>query len=102
MPDIAAVNAYRRMPTPVNEPVWSYAPDTPARASLKARLDSMSKERVEIPLIIGGVEVRTGKMRQSVMPFKHGHVLADYHTAGPKHVRQAIAAALRARREWGS
>jgi 1-pyrroline-5-carboxylate dehydrogenase len=102
MPDIAAVNAYRRMPTPVNEPVWSYAPDTPARASLKARLDSMSKERVEIPLIIGGVEVRTGKMRQSVMPFKHGQVLADYHTAEPKHVRQAIAAALRARREWGS
>jgi 1-pyrroline-5-carboxylate dehydrogenase len=100
MSDIAVVNAYRRVPAPVNEPVRSYAPGAPERASLKARLDSMAKERVEIPLIIGGAEVRSGKTRQAVMPFKHSHVLADYHLAEPKHVQQAIAAALRARRDW--
>jgi 1-pyrroline-5-carboxylate dehydrogenase len=60
----------------------------------------MAKERVEIPLIIGGKEVRTGKTQQSVMPFEHKHVLADYHLAEPKHIKQAIAAALEARREW--
>ena len=45
MPDLAAVNAVRRMPTPVNEPVKQYAPGSPERAELKARLDAMAKER---------------------------------------------------------
>ena len=62
----------------------------------------MSTERVEIPLIIGGKEIRTGKTGQSVMPFKHGHVLAEYHMASPEHVQQAIAAALKARQEWAA
>jgi 1-pyrroline-5-carboxylate dehydrogenase len=79
-----------------------YAPQTAERRALKARLTSMAKERIEIPLIIGGKEVRSKTTRQTVMPFKHGHVLADWHVAEPKHVRQAIAAALKAGREWGS
>ena len=102
MPDVAAVNAARRVPAPVNEPVKAYAPGSPERAELKARLASMAKERVEIPLIIGGQEIRTGKRQQSVMPFLHGHVLADYHMAEPKHVQMAIKAALAARREWSA
>jgi 1-pyrroline-5-carboxylate dehydrogenase len=102
MPDVAAVNAHRRVPVPVNEPVCSYAPGTAERAALKARLDAMATERIEIPLIIGGAEVRTGKMRPAVMPFKHSHVLADYHLAEPKQVQQAVAAALKARRDWAA
>ena len=102
MPDIAALNAVRRVPVAVNEPVRSYAPGSPERTELKARLASMATERVEIPLIIGGQEIRTGKTQQSVMPFKHKHVLADWHGAEPKHVQMAIKAAMNARREWAS
>jgi 1-pyrroline-5-carboxylate dehydrogenase len=86
----------------VNEPIRSYAPGTPERADLKARLSSMAAERIDIPLIIGGREIRTGKTQQSVMPFRHSHVLATWHMAEPKHVQQAIRASLDARREWST
>ncbi len=99
---IASISAARRVPPAINEPIKSYAPGSPERAELKARLASMATERVEIPLIIGGKEIRTGKTGQSVMPFKHGHVLAEYHMASPEHVQQAIAAALKARQEWAA
>ena len=90
MPDVAAVNAHRRVPTPINEPIRSYAPGAPERDELKARLKSMAAERIEIPLVIGGKEIRTGKKQQSVMPFDHKHVLADWHQAEPKHIQMAI------------
>jgi 1-pyrroline-5-carboxylate dehydrogenase len=99
---IAALNAVRRVPTPVNEPIKSYAPGSPERAELKARLKSMAAERIEIPLVIGGKEIRTGKKQQSVMPFDHQHVLADWHMAEPKHIQMAIKAALDAHKEWSS
>jgi 1-pyrroline-5-carboxylate dehydrogenase len=102
MSEIAALNAVRQVPVPVNEPIRSYAPGSGDRALLKARLASMATERVEIPLIIGGQEIRTGKTQQAVMPFKHKHVLADYHLAQPKHVQMAMKAALAARREWST
>jgi 1-pyrroline-5-carboxylate dehydrogenase len=102
MPEIAAQNAVRQAPAPVNEPISTYAPGTPERKALKDRLASMSKERIDIPLVIGGKEIRTGTTKQAVMPFNHRHVLADWHVAEPKHVRMAIAAALSARREWSS
>jgi len=92
----------RRVPTPVNEPVKAYAPGSPEREQLKARLDAMARERIEIPLVIGGREVRSGERAQAVMPHDHAHVLADWHKAGPEHVEQAIAAAASARREWAS
>src|SRR6187399_1943832 len=100
MSDIAVLNAARRVPSPVNEPIRSYAPGSTERAELKARLASMANEHVDIPLIIGGKEIRTGKTQQSVMPFKHKHVLAQYHMAEPKHIQMAIKAAMAARREW--
>ena len=90
------------MPTPINEPNRTYAPGTPERAELKARLKSMAAETIDIPLVIGGKEIRTGKTEKSVMPHDHSHVLAEYHRAGPEHVQQAIAAAAEARREWAS
>jgi 1-pyrroline-5-carboxylate dehydrogenase len=102
MSSIASLSAVRRVPAAINEPIKSYAPGTAERAELKARLASMASERVDIPIIIGGKEIRTGKTGQSVMPFQHGHVLADYHLAEPAHVQQAIAAALAARREWAN
>ncbi len=99
---IAAFGGTRRVPQPVNDPNRSYAPGSPERAELKARLEAMASERLDIPLVIGGREIRTGRTAQSVMPHDHRHVLADYHLAGPEHVQQAIAAAAEARREWGS
>jgi 1-pyrroline-5-carboxylate dehydrogenase len=90
------------VPAAVNEPVRSYEPGSADRAALKARLASMAGERADIPVIIGGQEIRTGATRQSVMPCAHRHVLADWHQADTKHVRQAMAAAAKARREWAS
>ena len=98
----SAFTGVRRVPVPVNEPVKSYAPGSPERAELKSRLDSMANERIEIPLIIAGREIRTGRTAQAVMPHNHTHVLADWHKASASHVSQAIDAALAARREWAS
>ena len=95
-------NGTRRVPPPVNEPVKAYAPGSPERAELKARLAAMAAERIEIPLVIGGKEVRTGETAQAVMPHDHRHVLADWHKASREHVAQAIDAAAAARREWAS
>ena len=92
----------RRISLPPNEPVRSYAPGSPERRELKERLDSMSAERIEIPLIIGGREVRTGELAQAVMPHAHGHVLADWHKASGKQVQAAIKAAQDARPGWSA
>jgi 1-pyrroline-5-carboxylate dehydrogenase len=91
-----------KVPPPVNEPVLSYAPGTPERAALKARLKEMTQTTLEIPLIIGGEEVRTGDTLDVVMPHEHRHVLAKAHKAGPREVKKAIAAAMRAQREWST
>ncbi|PYR98286.1 MAG: 1-pyrroline-5-carboxylate dehydrogenase [Acidobacteria bacterium] len=95
------MSAYR-VPIPLNEPVRSYAPGTAERQALKQKIAAMSAEKIEIPLVIGGKEVRTGDTATQVMPHRHGHVLATWHKAGPKEVEQAIKAATDARREWGS
>ena len=99
---LAGFSGTRRVPPAVNEPVKSYAPGSPERAELKARLASMAKERIEIPIIIGGEEIRTGETAQSVMPHDHKHVLADWHKATPALVQQAIDASKRAAAEWAN
>jgi 1-pyrroline-5-carboxylate dehydrogenase len=83
----------RRVPAPINEPVRTYAPGSPERHAIKARLASMASERVDIPLIIGGEEIRTGTVKPAVMPHDYRHVLADWHCATQAHVTQAIEAA---------
>src|SRR5205085_1963592 len=98
----AAFAGIRRVPQPINEPNKTYAPGSPEKAALKARLKSMAAEKIEIPLVIGGREIRTGTLEKSVMPHDHGHVLAEYHLAGPEHIQQAIEAAAIARREWAA
>src|SRR4051794_14314059 len=96
----AAFYGRRRVPVPVNESIKSYAPGPPERASLKARLKTMAAETVDMPLIIGGKEIRSGDTASSVMPHDHAHVLGTYHKATEKHVTQAIEAATAARAEW--
>ncbi|HEY2868546.1 MAG TPA: aldehyde dehydrogenase family protein, partial [Gaiellales bacterium] len=88
------------LPRPFNEPVRDYAPGSPERASLKSRLDAMASERIDIPMVIGGKEVRTGRTGNAVMPHRKDHVLAEYHQGGEAEVVQAIAAAAEAHREW--
>jgi len=91
-----------RVPIPINDPVRGYEPGSPDRQALKKKLAVMSGEKIEIPLWIGGKEVRTGDIGTQVMPHRHGHVIATWHKAGPKEVEQAIRAAAAARREWAS
>lgn len=91
-----------QIPSPSNEPVLSYAPGTPERAEIKAKLQEMASEEIEIPLLIGGKEVRTGQTGESVMPHEHGHTLATWHKAGRAEIEQAIQAAKEAHREWSS
>lgn len=88
-------------PLPENEPVRSYAVGTPERAAIDAELVRQHNTVIEIPLIIGGEEVRTGDMGQVVEPNNHSHVLANYHKAGEKEVRMAIKAAMEAHKAWG-
>ena len=97
---MAAFNGGRTIPTPINEPIRSYAPGSSERKELKARLRTMSSERIDIPLVIGGREVRTGNTAPTAMPHDHRHVLADSHLADAKHVTNAIDAARTAHREW--
>ncbi len=91
-----------RVPAQQNEEVRSYAPGSAERAELKDRLGTMSGERIEIPLVIGGQRVLSGNVGQSVMPHAHKHVLADFHKAGPEHVAQAVRAARDAQHDWAN
>jgi len=95
-------NAVISVPKPVNEPILSYAPGSPERLKLKQALADAAGKQLEIPLIIGGKEIRTGKVRKTVMPHEHQHVLATYHQAGPDEVRLAINTAVAAQAMWQS
>lgn len=89
-----------RPPAPVNERVRDYAPGSPERASLARTLQRMSSERIELPLSIGAQSIATGRLRNAVMPHRHGHVLAQAHLAEPAEVRAAIEAAQAAALDW--
>jgi len=102
MDSLATFGGRRHVPPPVNEPVRGYAPGTPERASLKARLCQMAGERIDIPLVIDGAPVRPGDTGHAVMPHHHAHVLGDFHRASHDHVRRAIEAARRASAEWSA
>jgi 1-pyrroline-5-carboxylate dehydrogenase len=97
---MTAFNGHRRVPPPVNEPVRAYAPGSPERASLKRKLSAMAADRIEIPLVIGGNDIRTGDTACAVMPHDHKHALALFHKASVDHVQQAVDAALAAHDEW--
>jgi 1-pyrroline-5-carboxylate dehydrogenase len=95
-----STHAIFRPPAPFNEPVQTFAPGNPERARLQTRLEAMRRERIEIPLVIGGKDVETGVLRTAVMPHDKEHVLADVHQGSTEHVRQAIEAAGKAWQEW--
>ena len=93
-------NAIFSFPKPINEPVKAYAPGSSEKSSLKKALAQLSSEEWDIPLVIGGKEIRTGNTGKVVMPHDHHHVLATYHKAGEKEVQMAIDAAMKAHKEW--
>lgn len=93
-------NALFQFAHPANEPVKEYRPGSPERNALVKELEKQSNEVVEIPIIIGGKEVRTGDMGEVVMPHNHKHVVAKYHKVSEKEVNMAIDAAMKAKKDW--
>ena len=93
-------NAFFKIEEPKNEPVKLYAPGSEERRLLKEELDRQLNMQVEIPLIIGGKEIKTGKIGKVVMPTNHQHVLATYHQCTDNEVRMAIDAAMAAKVAW--
>jgi 1-pyrroline-5-carboxylate dehydrogenase len=89
-----------RVPEPYNEPVKGYVPGSPERDELRGRLEELSSQRLEIPLVIGGEDVRTGDTFEAVMPHKRSHVLGDVQKGGAAEVERAIAAAADAWEDW--
>ncbi len=94
------MNGTVKIPIPYNEPVLSYAPGTSQKKALKDQLQKMLAETVDIPLVIGGQEVRTGSLADCRCPHDHGHVLARYHKAGAREVEMAVEASKKAWRDW--
>lgn len=94
------MNGNFSVPSVSNEPLLNYAPGSPARASLKKELERQAGMVVEIPIIIGGQEIRTGRLKEVVMPHDHGHVLARVHQAGEAELKLAMDAAIEAKLSW--
>jgi 1-pyrroline-5-carboxylate dehydrogenase len=91
-----------KIPIPQNEPVRGYGPGSPEREELKRSLRDLAARPIEIPVIVGGQEVRTGKTVDAVMPHCHTHVLAKVHQAGPKEIAAAVTAARAGWSDWAA
>ena len=88
------------VPKAVNEPVKSYAPNSPEKAAVLAAYTKMWNETIDVPNYIGSEEIRTGNTKNMSAPHDHQHVVGTYHLAEKKHVEKAIASALEARKKW--
>ncbi len=95
-------NAKFNLSLPSNEPIKTYAPGTPERKDIKAKLKELRNKQIEIPLIIGGREVKTGNLGKCILPHNHGTVVGTYHKAGEREVQMAIEASLKARKQWAA
>ncbi|OGB69967.1 MAG: 1-pyrroline-5-carboxylate dehydrogenase [Caldithrix sp. RBG_13_44_9] len=95
-------NAKFNLPLPPNEPIRSYSPGSAEKIQLKAKLTELQGKQIEIPLIIGGKEIKTGKKGKCILPHDHQIVVAEYHQAGEKEVQMAITAALEAQKKWAA
>jgi 1-pyrroline-5-carboxylate dehydrogenase len=93
-------NAYFKLPVPINEPILNYASGSPEKIELKKKLSELQSKEIEIPLIIGGEEVKSGKTAEIRVPHNLSKKLGVYHKAGEKEVKMAIEAALEARKTW--
>ena len=91
---------YFQVPTAINEPTKTYAPGTPERESIQNMYKKLYNQKVEIPLYIGGEEIKSGQTKSIRPPHDHQHEVGIYHNAEEKHVDQAIDTALEARKEW--
>ncbi|TGE16960.1 L-glutamate gamma-semialdehyde dehydrogenase [Hymenobacter elongatus] len=93
-------NGFFNVPTPINEPVKGYAPNSPERVELLKTLKEFKQQERDIPMHIGGQEIRTGKTKNITPPHDHKFVLGQFHEGDKTHVQQAIDAALAARANW--
>jgi 1-pyrroline-5-carboxylate dehydrogenase len=93
-------NAAIRIPEPTNEPVYMYGPGSKERKALRAALDDMLSNQVDVPIIVGGKEIRTGDTAEIRCPHDHRHILGRYHKADASIVAQAEKAAAAAWKEW--
>ena len=93
-------NTVSNIPMPPNEPIYSYAPGTPERALLEQELALLGEQQIEIPIVIGGKRIKTGKLGSCVEPHNHQHVVATYHKADAALVAEAIEASRAAKAEW--
>ncbi len=93
-------NSLFSFPRPTNEPIFQYLKGSKERELLLTELERLSSEKIEIPLIIGGKEVKTGNTVDVVMPHDNKKVIAVCHLAGEKEVEMAIEAALVAKKQW--
>jgi len=91
---------YFNYPLPQNEPVLNYAPGSAERETLKKTLEELKKQEMDIPMYIGSEEVRSEKKQAIHPPHEIGHTLGYFHAGNESHVKQAISAALKARRSW--
>jgi len=96
------MSGFFKVPTPVNEPVKSYAPGSPERLELQRTLKELKSQTVDIPMYIGGQEVRTNNKKPLSPPHDHQHILGHFHEGDAGHVQQAIDAALAAREKWSA
>ena len=88
------------IPKPINEPILSYEPGSPEKASLKKRIQELKSNKIEVPLIIGGQEIKSENLSEMYVPHDHQHILGSYHKAGSKEVTMAIESALSAWKTW--
>ena len=93
-------NAIFKVPEAINEPILNYAAGSPEKVELKKMLKKLKSEFWDIPMIIGGKEVRTGNTKDIRPPHELSHKLGQFHEGGAEHVKMAIDAALAAKKEW--
>ena len=90
------------VPKAVNEPVKSYAPNSPEKAAVLAAYKKMWNESIDVPNYIGNEEIRTGNTKNMSAPHDHKHVVGKYHLAEKEHIEKAIVSALEARKKWAN
>ena len=90
------------VPKAANEPVKSYAPNSPEKAAVLAAYQKMWNETIDVPNYIGNEEIRTGNTRNMSAPHDHKHIVGKYHLAEKIHIEKAITAALEARKQWAN
>lgn len=96
------LKGFFHVPKAVNEPVKTYAPNSPEKTAVKMAYTKMWNETIDVPLYIGSEEIRTGNTKNMTAPHDHQHVVGKYHLAEKKHVEQAIVNALEAKEAWAN